>query len=57
MPCWGPPSAATASTWLAREIIHAFILPHAHWLLVTLLLALLLIRTLGKGWSGSPLRP
>ncbi|MDU1144138.1 hypothetical protein [Aeromonas rivipollensis] len=53
MPCWGPPSAATTSTWLAREIIHAFILPHAHWLLVTLLL----IRTLGKGWSGSPLRP
>ena len=28
---------ATASTWLPREVIHAFILPHTHWLLLTLL--------------------
>ena len=33
---------ATASTWLPLEIIHAFILPHSHWLLLTLLAPLLL---------------
>lgn len=39
---------ATASTWLPHEIIWAFILPHTHWLLLTLLPALLLIRYLGR---------
>ena len=35
---------ATASTWLPHEIIWSFILPHTHWLLLTLLSPLLLIR-------------
>ncbi|MGY3964738.1 hypothetical protein [Aeromonas veronii] len=35
---------ATASTWLPHEIIWSFILPHTHWLLLTLLSLLLLIR-------------
>jgi len=39
---------ATASTWLPREVIHAFILPHTHWLLLTLLPPLLLIRYFGR---------
>ncbi|HDN9017260.1 TPA: hypothetical protein P2I01_004173 [Aeromonas salmonicida] len=39
---------ATASTWLPHEIILTFILPHTHWLLLTLLAALLLIRQLGR---------
>ncbi len=39
---------ATASTWLPHEIIRTFILPHSHWLLLTLLPSLLLIRHLGK---------
>ncbi|AVP86486.1 hypothetical protein [Aeromonas hydrophila] len=39
---------ATASTWLPHEIIWTFILPHTHWLLLTLLAPLLLIRYLGK---------
>ena len=39
---------ATASTWLPHEIIWAFILPHTHWLLLTLLPSLLLIRHLGR---------
>ncbi|WP_270831989.1 hypothetical protein [Aeromonas sp. QDB03] len=39
---------ATASTWLPHEIIWTFILPHTHWLLLTLLAPLLLIRHLGK---------
>ncbi|MFQ2228601.1 hypothetical protein ACK32Z_17095 [Aeromonas hydrophila] len=39
---------ATASTWLPHEIIWTFILPHTHWLLLTLLVPLLLIRHLGK---------
>ncbi|MFK0667931.1 hypothetical protein [Aeromonas salmonicida] len=39
---------ATASTWLPHEIIRTFILPHTHWLLLTLLAPLLLIRHLGK---------
>lgn len=39
---------ATASTWLPHEIIWAFILPHTHWLLLTLLAPLLLIRQLGR---------
>ncbi|WP_435301591.1 hypothetical protein [Aeromonas salmonicida] len=39
---------ATASTWLPHEIIKTFILPHSHWLLLTLLPSLLLIRHLGK---------
>ncbi|MGL5814306.1 MAG: hypothetical protein ACRCYW_13390 [Aeromonas sp.] len=39
---------ATASTWLPREVIHAFILPHTHWLLLSLLPPLLLIRYLGR---------
>ncbi|MER0507978.1 hypothetical protein ABR850_00760 [Aeromonas veronii] len=34
----------TASTWLPHEIIWSFILPHTHWLLLTLLSPLLLIR-------------
>ncbi|MDM5095092.1 hypothetical protein [Aeromonas rivipollensis] len=39
---------ATASTWLPHEIIRTFILPHTHWLLLTLLAPLLLIRQLGR---------
>ncbi|OSP49047.1 hypothetical protein B7G55_22310 [Aeromonas hydrophila] len=39
---------ATASTWLPHEIIWTFILPYSHWLLLTLLAPLLLIRHLGK---------
>ena len=39
---------ATASTWLPHEIIWTFILPYTHWLLLTLLAALLLIRQLGR---------
>ncbi len=39
---------ATASTWLPHEIIWTFILPHTHWLLLTLLAPLLLIRQLGR---------
>ena len=39
---------ATASTWLPHEIIWSFILPHTHWLLLTLLSPLLLIRQLGR---------
>ena len=39
---------ATASTWLPHELIWTFILPHTHWLLLTLLAPLLLIRHLGK---------
>lgn len=39
---------ATASTWLPHEIIWTFILPHTHWLLLTLLPPLLLIRYLGR---------
>lgn len=39
---------ATASTWLPHEIIWTFILPHSHWLLLTLLAPLLLIRHLGR---------
>ena len=39
---------ATASTWLPHEIIWAFILPHTHWLLLTLVPPLLLIRHLGR---------
>ncbi|MEI4931309.1 hypothetical protein [Aeromonas caviae] len=39
---------ATASTWLPHEIIWTFILPHTHWLLLTLLSPLLLIRQLGR---------
>lgn len=39
---------ATASTWLPHEIIRTFILPHSHWLLLTLLAPLLLIRQLGR---------
>ncbi|KTA78876.1 hypothetical protein [Aeromonas salmonicida] len=39
---------ATASTWLPHEIIWSFILPYTHWLLLTLLPSLLLIRHLGK---------
>lgn len=39
---------ATASTWLPHEIILTFILPHSHWLLLTLLSPLLLIRQLGR---------
>lgn len=39
---------ATASTWLPHEIIWTFILPHTHWLLLTLLAPLLLIRHLGR---------
>ncbi|WP_426697449.1 hypothetical protein ACP6EV_02400 [Aeromonas hydrophila] len=39
---------ATASTWLPHEIIWTFILPHTHWLLLTLLAPLLLTRHLGK---------
>ncbi|MBV7416212.1 hypothetical protein [Aeromonas sp. sif2433] len=39
---------ATASTWLPLEILHAFLLPQAHWLLATLLPPLLLIRHLGR---------
>lgn len=39
---------ATASTWLPHEIIWTFILPHTHWLLLTLLVPLLLIRHLGR---------
>ncbi|QXC31226.1 hypothetical protein I6L39_05780 [Aeromonas sp. FDAARGOS 1409] len=39
---------ATASTWLPHEIILTFILPHTHWLLLTLLAPLLLTRHLGK---------
>lgn len=39
---------ATASTWLSHEIIQTFILPHSHWLLLTLLAPLLLIRQLGR---------
>ncbi|AYK16568.1 hypothetical protein NUK45_13755 [Aeromonas veronii] len=37
---------ATASTWQPHEIIWTFILPHTHWLLLTLLPPLLLIRHL-----------
>ncbi|MGY3944759.1 hypothetical protein [Aeromonas tecta] len=39
---------ASASTWLPHEIIWAFILPHTHWLLLTLLPPLLLICHLGR---------
>jgi len=39
---------ATASTWLPHEIIWTFIVPHTHWLLLTLLPPLLLIRQLGR---------
>jgi hypothetical protein len=39
---------ATASTWQPHEIIWSFILPHTHWLLLTLLPPLLLIRHLGR---------
>ncbi len=39
---------ATASTWLPHEIIWSFILPHTHWLLLTLLSQLLLISQLGR---------
>ena len=39
---------ATASTWLPHEIIWTFILPHTHWLLLTLLPPLLLIRYFGR---------
>jgi len=39
---------ATASTWLPHEIIWTFILPHSHWLLLTLLPPLLLIRHMGR---------
>ncbi|MEZ6936313.1 hypothetical protein [Aeromonas sp. S19(2024)] len=39
---------ATASTWLPHEIIWTFILPYTHWLLITLLSPLLLIRHLGR---------
>ncbi|MNP48733.1 hypothetical protein D3C76_1428700 [compost metagenome] len=39
---------ATASTWQPHEIIWTFILPHTHWLLLTLLPPLLLIRHLGR---------
>ncbi|WP_286700381.1 hypothetical protein [Aeromonas sp. 62-46] len=39
---------ATASTWLPHEIIWTFILPYTHWLLLTLLAPLLLIRQLGR---------
>ncbi|WP_461602765.1 hypothetical protein [Aeromonas rivipollensis] len=39
---------ATASTWLPHEIIWTFILSHSHWLLLTLLAPLLLIRHLGR---------
>ncbi|MDX7738599.1 hypothetical protein JJJ22_02875 [Aeromonas caviae] len=39
---------ATASTWLPHEIIRTFVLPHSHWLLLTLLAPLLLIRQLGR---------
>ena len=39
---------ATASTWLPHEIIWTFILPHTHWLLLTLLPPLLLIRHFGR---------
>ncbi len=51
---------ATASTWLPHEIIWTFILPYTHWLLLTLLAALLLIRHLGRRLSadtqaGAPL--
>ena len=39
---------ASASTWLPLEILHAFILPQAYWLLATLLPALLLVCHLGR---------
>lgn len=39
---------ASASTWLPHEIIWTFILPHTHWLLLTLLPPLLLIRYFGR---------
>ena len=39
---------ATASTWQPHEIIWTFVLPHTHWLLLTLLPPLLLIRHLGR---------
>lgn len=39
---------ATASTWQPHEIIRSFILPHSHWLLLTLLAPLLLIRHMGR---------
>lgn len=39
---------ASASTWLPLEILYTFILPHTHWLLLTLLPPLLLIRYLGR---------
>ncbi|MDX7596926.1 hypothetical protein SJS73_13260 [Aeromonas caviae] len=39
---------ATASTWLPHEIIWTFILPHTHWLLLTLLAPLLVIRQLSR---------
>ncbi|UBO75867.1 hypothetical protein KYK33_00680 [Aeromonas rivuli] len=39
---------ATASTWQPHEIIWTFILPHSHWLLLTLVPPLLLIRHLGR---------
>jgi hypothetical protein len=39
---------ATASTWQPLEILYAFVLPHVHWLLVTLGPALWLIWSLGR---------
>lgn len=45
---WQTYETATASTWQPLEILYAFVLPHVHWLLVTLGPALWLIWSLGR---------
>lgn len=45
---WQTYETATASTWQPLEILYAFVLPHVHWLLVTLGPALWLAWSLGR---------
>lgn len=45
---WKTYETATASTWQPLEILYAFVLPHVHWLLVTLGPTLWLAWSLGR---------
>lgn len=45
---WQTYETATASTWQPLEILYAFVLPHVHWLLVTLGPTLWLAWSLGR---------
>lgn len=45
---WQTYETATASTWQPLAILYAFVLPHVHWLLVTLGPALWLAWSLGR---------